>query len=86
MCLGKVYYNVIMTGEAVEISRSLLGEELRVPDNIMYNASLVLVNSHYSLNRPRPLVPNVVEVGGIHVGKRGQLPAVRCEIETDTVL
>lgn len=83
---SKAYYNVLMTGEAIEISRRHLGQALRVPDNIMYNASLVLVNSHYSLNRPRPLVPNVVEVGGVHIVKRGQLPAVCCKIETDTVL
>ncbi|XP_068228236.1 UDP-glycosyltransferase UGT5-like [Palaemon carinicauda] len=30
------------------------------------NVSLVLVNSHYSLGYPRPLLPNVVEVGGMH--------------------
>lgn len=30
------------------------------------NVSLVLVNSHYSLGQPRPLMPNVVEVGAMH--------------------
>lgn len=30
------------------------------------NVSMVLVNSHYSLGYPRPLLPNVVEVGGMH--------------------
>lgn len=30
------------------------------------NVSLVMVNSHYSLGHPRPLMPNVVEVGAMH--------------------
>lgn len=29
--------------------------------------SLVLVNSHYSLNGVRPFTPGVVEIGGVHV-------------------
>lgn len=71
---SKAYYHSVMTSEAVAYSRRYLG--LRIPDGIMYETSLVLVNSHYSLNRPRPLVPNVIEVGGLHIAKRGQLPAV----------
>jgi UDP:flavonoid glycosyltransferase YjiC (YdhE family) len=31
------------------------------------SASLMLVNQHFSLNYPRPLVPAFVEVGGMHV-------------------
>ncbi|XP_059470049.1 UDP-glycosyltransferase UGT5-like [Neocloeon triangulifer] len=31
------------------------------------SASLVLLNNHFSLNYPRPLVPNLIEVGGMHV-------------------
>lgn len=31
------------------------------------NTSLVLVNSHFSLNLAQPAVPGVVEVGGLHI-------------------
>ncbi|XP_059470472.1 UDP-glycosyltransferase UGT5-like [Neocloeon triangulifer] len=31
------------------------------------SASLVLLNNHFSFNYPRPLVPNLVEVGGMHL-------------------
>lgn len=72
----KIYYRAVLTRDAAEISRNHLGLEMRVPDGVMYNTSLVLVNSHYSLNLPRPLVPNVIEVGGLHIGKCGQLPVV----------
>ncbi|XP_055378296.1 UDP-glycosyltransferase UGT5-like [Condylostylus longicornis] len=33
------------------------------------NVSLVLVNSHFSLTAPRPLVPNMIEVGGFHLNR-----------------
>lgn len=41
-------------------------------EEIMYNASFVLANSHVSTNNPVPHVPNMVEIGGFHV-KRGVL-------------
>ncbi|XP_046401717.1 UDP-glycosyltransferase UGT5-like [Ischnura elegans] len=36
--------------------------------------SLVLLNSHHSILFPRPMVPNLVEVGGIHVKPPKALP------------
>lgn len=41
-----------------------------VPDvrDIARNTSLLLVNQHYTLSGARPLVPAVVEVGGVHIG------------------
>jgi hypothetical protein len=44
---------------------------------IVRNTSLLLVNNHFSLNYPRPLVPNMIEVGGMHVMPPNQLPQVR---------
>ncbi|XP_069681760.1 UDP-glycosyltransferase UGT5-like isoform X3 [Periplaneta americana] len=38
-------------------------------DEIAKRGSLVLVNTHYTINRPRPLVPAVIEIGGIHIPK-----------------
>lgn len=32
--------------------------------------SLVLLNNHFSLSYPRPYVPNMVEVGGMHVNRK----------------
>ncbi|XP_075147412.1 uncharacterized protein LOC142221545 [Haematobia irritans] len=31
------------------------------------NVSLVLLNDHFSLRAPRPYVPNMIEVGGLHI-------------------
>ncbi|XP_055623457.1 UDP-glycosyltransferase UGT5-like [Toxorhynchites rutilus septentrionalis] len=35
--------------------------------DLIHNVSLVLVNSHPVINYPRPLVPNMVEIGGAHL-------------------
>jgi glucuronosyltransferase len=39
--------------------------------------SLVLVNSHFSLSYPKPLMPNHVQVGGMHVKPPKKLSQVR---------
>ncbi|XP_058056931.1 UDP-glucosyltransferase 2-like [Anopheles bellator] len=47
-----------------------------IPDvrQIVRNVSLILVNQHYTLSGARPLVPVVVEVGGVHIGSPRPLP------------
>jgi len=45
--------------------------------DIARNTSLLFVNTHFSLNRPRPLVPGIVEVGGLHLKPPKKLPKVR---------
>jgi len=42
-----------------------------------YKTSLVLVNTHHSLSYPKPLMPNYVQVGGMHVKPPKKLPQVR---------
>lgn len=37
--------------------------------------SLVLLNNHFSLNLPRPFLPNMIEVGGMQIDPNpGELP------------
>nr|XP_022908581.1 UDP-glucuronosyltransferase 2B31-like [Onthophagus taurus] len=43
--------------------------------DISKNVSLVLVNSHFSIQQSRPLVPNFVEIAGIHIEKDFSLPS-----------
>ncbi|ERL84451.1 hypothetical protein D910_01883, partial [Dendroctonus ponderosae] len=42
--------------------------------DLYYNVSLVLLNSHTSINAPVPLVPNMVEVGGFFIDPPKKLP------------
>lgn len=75
--LQNVYFtNFIVRRDKSEATK-YLGEFGAALDIDIYNDSLVLVSTHFSLNLPRPLVPNVIEVGGIHVGKPRSLPKVR---------
>lgn len=61
------YYDFFMIGRHGDIVRKHLGRRAARLREFIRNTSLILVNTHFSLNLPRPLVPNVVEVGGIHV-------------------
>ncbi|XP_013192144.2 UDP-glucosyltransferase 2 [Amyelois transitella] len=43
-------------------------------ESLAQNYSLVLSNSHFSINEVRPLVPGLVEVGGLHLDDSQNLP------------
>ncbi|KAL3289135.1 hypothetical protein HHI36_003572 [Cryptolaemus montrouzieri] len=38
------------------------------------NISLVLVNSHFAIESPKPYVPNMIQIGGFHSQKNKKLP------------
>lgn len=79
--LMNIYHNVLyhLQGQKLgnELSKKYTGEDILTEKNLEYELSLLLVNSHFSFNYPRPMVPNVIEVGGIGIGRLGQLPKVR---------
>jgi glucuronosyltransferase len=56
--------------------RKHFGDDVPLLSDIAKNTDLLLVNSHFSLNRPRPLVPGIVEVGGLHIKPPKKLPMV----------
>ncbi|KAL1509691.1 hypothetical protein ABEB36_004393 [Hypothenemus hampei] len=66
------WYKVFMEKPGTELSLKYTGYE---PADL-HNASLLFVNSHYTLHGVRPLPPSIVEVGGMHVVNRkaNQLP------------
>lgn len=41
---------------------------------LIYNTSLVLLNSHPTISSPAALLPNMIEVAGMHVKSEQQLP------------
>ncbi|CAL8107627.1 unnamed protein product [Orchesella dallaii] len=51
-----------------------LGSDVPDVDEIDKNVTLLLMNSHFSLTYPRPLMPDVVEVGGLHTRPSKPLP------------
>ncbi|XP_008191815.1 UDP-glycosyltransferase UGT5 isoform X1 [Tribolium castaneum] len=66
------YYEFFMLPDGEEIAKRFHNfASLR---DIVFNSSLLLVNSHFTLNLPRPLVPAVVEIGGVHIVGVEKLP------------
>ena len=59
-----------------EIARKYFGQSLPPLADIVRNTSLVLLNRHFSINKPVPNLPVVIEVGGLHVQKPKKLPEV----------
>lgn len=53
-----------------------IGNDVPALSDIARNTSLLLLNTHFSLNLPRPLVPGIVEVGGLHLKPSKKLPKV----------
>ncbi|CAG9832209.1 unnamed protein product [Diabrotica balteata] len=43
-------------------------------EELIANVSLVLLNGHESINQPVPLVPNMINVGGMHIMAGTELP------------
>jgi glucuronosyltransferase len=63
----KLHYPFLTDAPAYKIAKKHFGESLPALSHLARNTSLILVNNHFSVNRPRPLVPGVVEVAGIHI-------------------
>lgn len=64
---GKLYFYLYSSIPSTNIAREFFGDELPDLNLLAYNTSLHLVNTHFSISNSRPLVPNVVEVAGLHI-------------------
>lgn len=71
--LGRYYFAEI---PMQKLAQKHLGHDIPSLRDIARNTSLLFANTHFSLNVPRPLVPGVVEVGGLHIGVPKKLPKV----------
>lgn len=69
-------YDYVIVKNDEHVVREYLGRKTPPLSTIGWNMSLLLVNTHFTYNLPRPLVPNVIEIGGIHIDNRKQLPKV----------
>ncbi|XP_069670513.1 UDP-glucosyltransferase 2-like [Periplaneta americana] len=69
-----VYYYTEVYIPTKELMKQHFGEDYPSLYEIQRSVSLILVNSHFSINTPRPAVPTFVEVGGLHIGNIGKLP------------
>lgn len=68
---GALGFHAFSDGPATELVRRHFGPSTPpVPHIVRQRTALVMVNSHNSLTQPRPIVPNMIEVGGIHIKER----------------
>lgn len=67
-------YHFFMDIPSDRIARRYFGDSLPPLADIARNTSLLLLNTHFSLNQPRPFVPQIVEVGGLHLSLPKPLP------------
>ncbi|GLV33061.1 UDP-glycosyltransferase family 36 member D1 [Carabus blaptoides fortunei] len=72
--MANILFEYFMENPGYVEARKAFGDELPRLDTVASNVSLLLVNTHFSLNLPRPLVPNIIEVGGMYLPKRKALP------------
>ncbi|XP_044254651.1 UDP-glycosyltransferase UGT5-like isoform X1 [Tribolium madens] len=72
--LHEILYNYILRYNDERIARMYFKEDFPSLTKIVHNASVFLVNTHFSLNLPKPLVPAVIDIGGIHINKVKKVP------------
>lgn len=58
-----------------EIVNEMMGDQFSL-ENVLSELSLLLVNSHHSIQGPRPMLPGFVEVGGLHISAEKPLDKV----------
>lgn len=63
------------------MAKDFFGSDLPDIRVLAKNISLLLVNSHFSINQARPMVPNVIEVGGLHVTEEAPLSKVNQQVQ-----
>ncbi|OXA46500.1 UDP-glucuronosyltransferase 2B7 [Folsomia candida] len=68
--LYSFYYLPVME----ELYREKVGSDAPGAGEILGRASMILSNGHFSVSRPKPNLPDVVDVGGIHSRKAKPLP------------
>lgn len=63
----KFVYKTFLSYFTNKLLRQEFGDSIPPIDELERNASLIFVNQHYSISGAKPLVPSIVEIGGIHM-------------------
>ncbi|XP_044255716.1 UDP-glycosyltransferase UGT5-like [Tribolium madens] len=65
--MTRIWYNYLTVAPSNQLVKDFFGPNTPSLENLIRNTSLVLVNSHFSMQQARPTVPNFIEVGGLHI-------------------
>lgn len=71
--LDLLYRHLVFYPSENEILHRYLPDAPHLND-LLYNVSLILLNSHTSYQDPVPLLPNMIEIAGFHVSEPKGLP------------
>jgi len=71
--LGRVFY-VIPQHDAI-LRKCFNSSKIPLISLLQIFTALLLINQHFSIGHPRPLMPNTVEIGGIHINPPKKLNA-----------
>jgi hypothetical protein len=74
MKLGRIFY-VIPQHDAI-LRKYFNSKNIPSISDLEKSTALLLINQHFSTWHPRPLIPNTVEDGGIHIHPPKKLNAV----------
>lgn len=75
--MARGYHRFIWQPRTNQLAQKYFGADIPAVEEIAKRTSMIFSFSHFSMNSPRPLVPNVVEAGGIHIKPPRVLPQVR---------
>ncbi|XP_018319851.1 UDP-glucuronosyltransferase 2A3 [Agrilus planipennis] len=76
-------YDTYSMSHNTEVARNFFGQEMPHLNDLIYNhTSMVLINTHFSINYVSPKVPNFIEIAGIHIPPSKPLPK-KIEMEMD---
>jgi len=68
-------YTYVIRKRDEEIIKKNLNMDVSL-DQLVLNASLIFVNTHFTMFEPKPFVSSIVEIGGIHIKPIQDLPVV----------
>ncbi|KAG5672607.1 hypothetical protein PVAND_002722 [Polypedilum vanderplanki] len=72
--LHSLIYHVIHIPQQRVIFNNYFPNAKRSFDEIIKSSSITFVNSHFSITGARPLLPNIIEIAGIHIDRTRQIP------------
>lgn len=73
---GLFMYEYECRGKFDEIAPKIFGGSVSKMKDIASKVDLMLVYTHFSYNFPKPVVPNVIDVGGLNIKSSKSLPGV----------
>lgn len=72
----KIFGNFYLIEPSQVVANEIFGDDVPLLKEIVKNTSVTLYNAHFTRNKPMPLVPSLIQVGGMNVLDAKKLPEV----------